>query len=239
MAMNNIVTDGIIIKRINYAEADRILTIYTKALGKISAIAKGSHKPTSRKSGHLEVGNVINFELVPGKDLYIITHAKTKVYNEFADLSVMRLLFLWLEIIDKLIHDAESNERVYQIVLKGLEAICSSEKRNRLCMYELELYSTNGYQLEVQHCVVGREPLQQGENFIDLTLGGIVCPNHRNGSSGIKVSPSMIKLLRLVQASELDMLERIKFSGNLVMELDQVAMLQRHQIIQQKMRVEI
>lgn len=240
MAMhNNIVTHGIILKRIEFGEADRILTIYTKELGKVSAIAKGARKPTSKKSGHLELGNIINFELVPGKDLYIVTDAKTVTYYQYKDLAAMRRLFLWLEIIDKLFHDEESNIMIYNIIIKGLESINDQVKYYKIFVYELELYSTSGYRLEVQRCVVGRETLSDGDNYIDLRLGGIVCDRHKQSERAISIRVAMIKLLRLIQASDLEMLERIRLNDNLVTELEKIAVLQRHEIIGEKMRVKI
>jgi DNA repair protein RecO (recombination protein O) len=239
MAMQNIVTPGIILKRVEYGEADRILTIYTRELGKISAIAKGSRKPTSRKSGHLEVGNIINFEFAPGKDLYIMTSAKTETYYDYKDLSAMRKLFLWLEIIDKIIHDSERNANIYEVIIKGLRSINVQDIYNRLAIYELELYSTSGYQLEVQQCVVGREELAENDNFIDIRLGGIVCKNHNKGELSINISANGIKLLRLIQECDINMLERIKLDDNLVIELEKVAKLQRYEIIGKKMKVEL
>ena len=46
--------EGIILQRSDWGEADRLITIYTRELGKIRSIAKGVRKPRSRKAGHLE-----------------------------------------------------------------------------------------------------------------------------------------------------------------------------------------
>lgn len=240
MAMhNNMVTQGIILKRVEFGEADRILTIYTKELGKVSAIAKGARKPTSRKLGHLELGNIINFELAQGKDLYIVTGAKTTAYYQYKDLAEMRRLFLWLEIIDKLFHDEESNVTIYNIIIKGLEYINDKDKFKKISVYELELYSTSGYRLEVQKCVVGRESLVEDGNYINLSLGGIVCQSHKQNEKSYPISSATIKLMRLIQACDLEMLERIKLNDNLVRELGKIALLQRREIIGEKMRVKI
>jgi len=75
--MRSYKTEGIVLKRINYGEADRILTIYTKRHGKIRAIAKGVRKLTSRKAGSLELFNNVVLFLVKGKNLDIITEAQT------------------------------------------------------------------------------------------------------------------------------------------------------------------
>ena len=42
------------LRSIRYGEADRILHLYSKARGRIGAIAKGARKPRSRFGGRLE-----------------------------------------------------------------------------------------------------------------------------------------------------------------------------------------
>ncbi len=46
-------TEAIVLRRKDFGEADRILTLFTPELGKIRALAKGIRKPASRKAGHL------------------------------------------------------------------------------------------------------------------------------------------------------------------------------------------
>src|SRR3989344_4702445 len=59
--MNTYKTDGIIIRRTNIGEADRMLTLLTNTHGKIRVIAKGVRKITSRRAPTLEVFNNASF----------------------------------------------------------------------------------------------------------------------------------------------------------------------------------
>ena len=56
-------TEAIIIKRRNFGEADRILTILTKNYGKIQVRAPGVRKITSRRSSHIELLNFSSLTL--------------------------------------------------------------------------------------------------------------------------------------------------------------------------------
>jgi DNA repair protein RecO (recombination protein O) len=47
-------TEAIVLSRLDYGEADRILTLFTPTRGKLSVIAKGARKPTSRAGPHLD-----------------------------------------------------------------------------------------------------------------------------------------------------------------------------------------
>ncbi|PIZ97846.1 MAG: DNA repair protein RecO, partial [Candidatus Levybacteria bacterium CG_4_10_14_0_2_um_filter_35_8] len=55
--MNSYKTEGIVIKRRNLGEADKILTIFTKRYGKIQVKAPGIRKINSRRSPHVELLN--------------------------------------------------------------------------------------------------------------------------------------------------------------------------------------
>ena len=69
--------EGIVLARRNFGEADRILSIYSKNHGRISAIAKGIRRPISRKRGHLEVFCHIKFQITDGKGIGILTEVET------------------------------------------------------------------------------------------------------------------------------------------------------------------
>ncbi|MBE2222398.1 MAG: DNA repair protein RecO, partial [Anaerolineae bacterium] len=59
-------TEAIVLKRHNFGEADRLLTLYTREFGKMKAIAKGARKPQSRKTGHVELFMRSQFLLAEG-----------------------------------------------------------------------------------------------------------------------------------------------------------------------------
>lgn len=65
--MKHVKTKGVILRRTNYGEADRILTLLTSDMGKIKAIAKGVRKQKSRLAGGLEVFSVSSISLIQGK----------------------------------------------------------------------------------------------------------------------------------------------------------------------------
>lgn len=65
--MKTITTKAIILRRVDFGEADRILTLLTPDQGKISAIAKGSRRAKSKLAGGLELFSISNIHLIDGK----------------------------------------------------------------------------------------------------------------------------------------------------------------------------
>ena len=61
----------------DYGEADRLLTLYTRQLGKTRALAKGARKIASRKAGHIDPFTHVKLQLAKGRDMLILTQADT------------------------------------------------------------------------------------------------------------------------------------------------------------------
>lgn len=120
-------TEGIILKRINFGEADRLLTIFTWRFGKIRARAPGIRRTTSRKAPHLELFNLSSLFLAQGRNLDIVTEATT--INNFSgirkDLKKVGMAYYICELVEGLCPEGEQNREVFGLLkeaLKNLES---------------------------------------------------------------------------------------------------------------------
>lgn len=150
-------TEGVILKRLNYSEADRILTIYTRHYGKIRAIAKGVRKITSRKGGNLELFNHCVLFLAEGRNLDIVTEAQ--VINSFSrlgdDLERAAAAFYLVELVDQLTPDEQVNRQVFDLLVTALTHIqcmqdsempLSQQNTHSMCAeFEIGLLKTLGF----------------------------------------------------------------------------------------------
>lgn len=141
-------TEGIILKRVNFGEADRILTIFTKRYGKIKVIAKGVRKTTSKKGGFLELFNDVALFLSEGKNFDIIT--ETEVINSFekirGNLRLVGRAFQIAEIADRLTAEREENQRVFELLRKSFQDL-NRGKREAVLSFEIELLKELGFGL--------------------------------------------------------------------------------------------
>jgi len=146
--MRTLTTEGIILKRINYKDADRILTVYTKDLGKIIVLAKGVRKLTSKKRGDLELFNQTKISLAKGKTWYIVT--QTELVNDFNNIKLNNIStsygFFIAEIFEKLTNEDEINKRLYAFLLKTYEALnCDNENINIVNAFQLKILNMSGF----------------------------------------------------------------------------------------------
>lgn len=108
-------SEGIILKRFDYAEADRIVTIFSKDFGKITFIAKGVRKPTSKKRHAIELFNYIKFSAIEnrGLDILIETELIDSFLNVKKDLKKSTCAFFAAEVIDKLLQDRAEHSHLF------------------------------------------------------------------------------------------------------------------------------
>jgi DNA repair protein RecO (recombination protein O) len=65
--MKTIVTQGIILARTNFQEADRIITMLSSDQGKVRLVAKGVRRPKSKMAGGIELFSVDDITYMPGR----------------------------------------------------------------------------------------------------------------------------------------------------------------------------
>lgn len=117
--------EGIILKRKNVGEADRILTIFTKEYGKVRAIAKGIRKMTSRRAPHLEIFMRVNVMLHTGKTLESISEVTSvEIYEDIrSDLNRVSMAYYLCELIDSLMPERQEHRDIFVLLADALEEI--------------------------------------------------------------------------------------------------------------------
>ncbi len=79
--MKPIRTKAIVLRRTNYAEADRILQLLTPDHGKMSVIAKGVRREKSKLAGGIELFAVCDVSVIPGKgDMGTLTSSRLDTF---------------------------------------------------------------------------------------------------------------------------------------------------------------
>lgn len=117
--MNTFSVTGLILKRTNTGEQDRVVTVFTKEYGKMVCVAKGSRKITSSKLAALEPGCLVKLYCVETKSLAIVTQAQ--LIDDFSalkgSLTSLRKFFQVLEMLDVLLVEEDEQQEVFGIAL--------------------------------------------------------------------------------------------------------------------------
>ncbi len=124
--MHGTAFEGIILKRTNIRDSDKILTLFTRDRGKIALLAKSIRKSTSRRTGTLELFNRIQGYAVPGKNqLEILTEVQLiDSYSHWRPhLGRITMAYQLCEAIDKLTADNQPHPSLYTTLLKYMGSI--------------------------------------------------------------------------------------------------------------------
>lgn len=132
---------GIVLKRINYGEADRILTVFTRDYGKIISLAKGVRKLTSRKSGSVELGAEAEFFFVKTRGMDILTQCQHIRSYPMTDGSLERMtqVHQLLEIVQLLTADEQEMPDVYDILIETLQSLDTVGSKRAFMLEQVRL----------------------------------------------------------------------------------------------------
>lgn len=144
-------TEGVILKRLNFGEADKIITIFSRHYGKIRCIAKGIRNITSRKGGNLELFNRVVVFIAKGKNMDIITEVQLlDSYSVFRrDLKKVALVFQAAELIDRLTADNQTNDQILVDFYEFLEQLSKGQKEDQETIkdFKIKLLQATGFGL--------------------------------------------------------------------------------------------
>ncbi len=221
-------TPAIILKRRDFGEADRMLTVLTPAHGKIDVLAKGARKITSTKMGHVELFTRVELLINTGREFGIVSQAEmTELYQALReDLTRGAYASFTAELIDRFVEQGDEEPRyLFTLLDETLKRIANEpDPRLAIIYYEVHLLDLAGYRPEVQQCVIGHEPIEAQDQAFSYGDGGAICPQHAPArTDGITPLPlATLKLLRHVQRSRYAELRSLNISANLADDTERV-----------------
>lgn len=177
-------TEAVVLRTLRYGESDAILTLLTPGSGRVSAIAKGARKPTSRQGGRLQPGVRLQASLVEGRgDLLILR--SSQVVDAGAGLWMdgyrLRAAGSVLEVVMRVVPESEEAEAAYNLTTRALALISTASPLSgepRLEPYVLgmqaKLLAASGLVPHLASCAAcGGPPPLMGFSAV---AGGTVCP---------------------------------------------------------------
>lgn len=210
-------TEGIVLRRQDLGEADRILTLYTPSYGKIRVVAKGVRKPTSRKTGHVELFVRADMLIAHGRSLDILTQAQ--MLDAFtplrSDLVHATYAAHFVELLDAFTEEADASPSLYSLLSNGLTWLTrSSDLRRTARYYELRLLELAGYRPELFHCVSCGRPTEPRSQFFSPAEGGVICPScGQTRPHARTLSLKALKVLRHLQTQPFEVVEQVALSS--------------------------
>ena len=181
---------AICIRAIDYSETSQIVTFFTRANGKIDAIAKGSKRPKSTFDGPIEIfshGRIVFSD--SGKDkLATLTEFETACggpgFTSLShDLDALNCCFFATELLNKLTHENDPHPELFDSFLQFLQNTTDKESKNQmlalLILFQLSLLREIGLQPVLNSCANCKTQYAkrntQYERYFSSNANGIIC----------------------------------------------------------------
>lgn len=184
---------GIVIRKIDFGEADRIITVFSENLGKFEVLVKGIRKSKKREISAVEILSYSEFTLYKKEEKYILSSVNLVEYfleirNNLEKLGIASYI---LSLVDKIVFIGEKKREFFLRIKKTLEFI---EKNNKMLNYYLLIrmlvWIIRNEGLSIQN---------EGEKYLDIENSNIV--NSDDGKR-IKIQEKVYKLITLNIKSE-------------------------------------
>lgn len=205
-------TFGIVLRRTNYGEADRILNVITPN-GKIAVIAKAARRERSKLAGGIEMFSLVDLNIHQGKSEFgIVTSAKmVKYYSEILkDYNRMELAALILKKINAASENLASGE-YFEIANQCLVEInAGTDLRLVESWFWLNLSRVMGEEMNLYRDRDGQK-LEADEYYTwDVQNQAFAV------SAGGEIGENEIKMLRLMVTTSLSVAKRVKLATGML-----------------------
>jgi DNA repair protein RecO (recombination protein O) len=198
-------TEAIVLREQDYSEADRILTLLTPA-GKVTVLARGVRKPTSRKAGHLGLFHRSQVMLAQGRNMDLVTQAVALDVYEGLWHDLLRFTYACYaaELVDRFVPEHEGTPGIYDLLGTALGWFSTGDDLRLWARYlELSLLQQTGYLPSLYQCVVCGAQLQPESNRFDVSQGGMVCARCGTSLQGARpVTLAAQKVLRYLSTHD-------------------------------------
>lgn len=218
-------TTAIILKKQPSQEQDLIFTVFTPKQGKLSILAKGVRKITSRRRPVLEIPNLVDLHLHLSKNRYYLDQAQ--LINSFPNikksLTIIPLSLHLIELTNSLILEEKALPLIFELLKNSLELLETNPKSYLIPLtYKIKILTLLGHLPDLKICHQCEKPLTATLNYYKPHEFTLFCPNclplsqqsHRSLSHHPYQSIPLrdIKLLNFLQKSSLPEILKIKIT---------------------------
>lgn len=173
-------TSGIVIKQVNFSEADKILTILTRDHGKIQALAKGARKTKNPFLASTQLFCYSDFIFYQGKSMIYVNQAELResFYDLRTNLENLTYASYILELINIATQEHQREEKFFLLLVHTLKHITYSKKMDInliILAFQGKLIALSGYAPHLENCVSCGHSLNE-KIKISSKMGGLLCP---------------------------------------------------------------
>ena len=192
--MPQITTNAIVVRRADYRENDRMITLFSPTLGRIDALCRGCRRQKSPLMAASELFCAGEYVLYQSREHTTVVSCSVSdtYYALCGDYDRLSHGMYCLELCAAAVQPAQENERLFLLLLRTLAHLCYGDMppRRVTAVFVMGLTSLLGFRPQVGRCAKCATPVLQAKGREDTLIaafspeqGGVLCPGCSAGES--------------------------------------------------------
>jgi DNA repair protein RecO (recombination protein O) len=213
----------VVLRKLDYGEADRIYTLLTREHGKVGAIAKGVRRSTSRLASALELFSLVDVQLAKGRSLDVVTQV-VRLPGPRIDADVERTAHAGLiaELADRVSEERHPEEGLFELTVMALQDLAVEPEPRRASAYFIVVaLKLLGYAPQLQACASCARPLPEAAAAFSPAAGGFLCVDCAEPGMHPVPVPAL-KVLRVMATGGIELYRRLRLDASLLGEVERV-----------------
>src|SRR5579872_6165741 len=188
--------EAIVLRKLDYGEADRIYTLLTRGHGKVGAIARGVRKNTSRLAPALDLFARVDVLLAAGRSLDVVAQVQRLPGPRLeADPDLTAHAALIAELAERVTEDRHPLEGIYELTAVALRDLAlEPDPRRATAWFLMQALELLGFGPQLQACASCERPLPQAPAAFSAVAGGLLC-DRCSDPGWTRLSVAAIKVL--------------------------------------------
>lgn len=221
--MASIKVKGLIIQENNFGDFDKMLTILTPNLGKITVVAKGARRIKSALLAGSQLFCFGEYLLFKGKGTYSLNSVEIieLFYNMRVDLEKLQYGVHILKILNDITDENQNTFYILKLVLNTLYVLSEEERDKDLVLstFKLRTLKTLGYMPQIHKCNICG--ILENLNFFSINNSGYICKEcKKKDISGITMSEGTKNAITYILRSTDKRVHLFNLEKDLVKELN-------------------
>ncbi|HEX4038537.1 MAG TPA: DNA repair protein RecO [Acidobacteriaceae bacterium] len=202
--MTTFQAEAVVLRTWPVHEADEIVSLFTRANGRIRGVAKASAKSRRRFGGALQPMTLVSASYAekPKQDLVRLDACEViaSPLSDPIDYTRASALAFYAEVLEEALPDHDPHEAVFRLVLAVLDHTRSSAVWMPVTYFSLWITRLLGWMPSLTHCTVCGEPLGAGPAWFQPQSDGLLCSRDKKPSSRILTPESLALARRIFQS---------------------------------------
>lgn len=197
---------AVVLRAVDYGESDRVVLLFSRERGAVSAFARGARVSRRRFGGALEPFTLVSAELRERPGAELLGLESVAVDRGFggirADLARIACAGYAAELTRELVRDHEPHRELFDLLVAYLSALDAGPARpSALRAFELGALRAAGFMPRLDACARCGAGLSPGPVRFDAEPGGALCPEcgPLAGPGAVALSAGTLRALRSLQ----------------------------------------